>query len=228
MPQLAKIQIATLKSGAASIADPKRRKVVELALDLEGDQQITWQGGGNLSTFLDNSKSDRTPKTGKYISLVCWLWPIYVAWRCKVAKDKHLKDYKMMQDSAIGSAALLNNPVQPINPGDRPHFTFGGRDESAMGAAAFYRAATSGLGLGHPGDIVFYYRTGYDQPCHIAVQVSNAYVSSLWTVPNDSGGLMYMWPQAVASVDLAAEIVNGMGGRGTTVVTRHATPPWCL
>ncbi len=122
MPQLAKIQIATLKSGAAHIADPKRRKVVELALDLEGDRQITWQGGGNLSTFLDNSKSDRTPKTGKYISLVCWLWPIYVAWRCKVAKDKHLKDYTMMgaaeRPSRPGTrrprGACRNRPGRPV------------------------------------------------------------------------------------------------------------------
>jgi hypothetical protein len=223
MPQLSTLQLNVLKAGAANIGDGKRKKVVTLALNLEGDQQITWQGGGNLNNFLDNSKSDRTPKTGRFISLVCWLWPIYVAWRAKVAKDQHLRDYKMRQDVSVGTAALLNNPVADPTK-NRPVFAFGGRDESAMGAAAFYRAAVSQLGLGNPGDIVFYYRTGYEQPCHIAIQVDNAHVSSLWTVPYDSNGIMFMWPQAVASVDLAAAIVTGVGGGA--VVTRHSPPPW--
>lgn len=221
MPQFSTQEIAQLVTGADAITDANRKKVVKLALALEGDPQITWQGGGNLNNFLDNSKSDRTPKPGKYIQLVCWLWPIYVAWRCKVAKDTHLRDYKMRQDAAVGTAALLHNPVATK---DRPKFTFGGRDESAMGAAAFYRAAFSKLGLGHPGDIVFYYRSGYEQPCHIAIQVDNAHVSSLWTVPRDAKGLDFMWPQVVASVDLASEIAIGVGGG--TVETRHQTPPW--
>jgi hypothetical protein len=227
MPQLSTEEIARLVTGADAITDDNRKKIVKLALALEGNQWITWQGGGNLNNFLDNSKSDRTPKTGTYIQLVCWLWPIYVAWRCKVAKDKHLADYKMRQDAAVGTAALLHHPVATAATATqkaRPKFTFGGRDESAMGAAAFYRAGISTLGLGLPGDIVFYYRSGYEQPCHIAIQVDNAYVSSLWTVPRDAKGLDFMWPQAVASVDLAAEIAVGVGGG--TVETRHQTPPW--
>src|SRR4051812_19518901 len=111
MPQLSTQEIAQLVTGADAITDGNRKKIVKLALALESNQQITWQGGGNLNNFLDNSKSDRTPKTGKYIQLVCWLWPIYVAWRCKVAKDKHLKDYKMRQDVAVGTSALLHHPV---------------------------------------------------------------------------------------------------------------------
>lgn len=114
----------------------------------------------NLENFLNNSRKDRTPKPNTYIQMVCWLWPIYLAWRSKVATDQHLKKYCATQEAAIGTAALLNQPGV---------MSFGGRDESAMGAAAFYRAAISTQGLGNPGDIVFYYRSGYEQPCHVAV-----------------------------------------------------------
>jgi len=216
MPQLTADQIAAIRTNAENIADANRKKVVLLALDLEGNDQVTWQGGGNLENFLSNSKSNRTPKNGVYISLVCWLWPIYVAWRCKVAKKEHLNKYRMTQQAAIGTANLLHQPGV---------MTFGGRDESAMGAAAFYQAAISSPGLGVPGDIVFYYRSGYEQPCHIAIQVSTTQVSSLWTVPRDANGIDFMWPQVVASTDLATEIRLGLGGGGT-VDTRHRQPPW--
>ena len=227
MPQMTALAVAGLMTGANGIADAKRKKVVKMALTLEGDAQVNWQGGGNLNNFIDNSKSDRTPKTGKFIQMVCWLWPIYLAWRTKVATETHLKAYRMTQDAAMFTAGVLHHPVAtPKTDTDRaqPAFTFGSRDESAMGAAAFYRAGASSLGLGLPGDIVMYYRAGYEQPCHIAVQVSNAHVSSLWTVPRDANGIDYNMPQAVANVDLEAAISTG--ANGAIVTTRHSAPPW--
>lgn len=194
------------------------RKTVGLAVELDGNDRIKWGTFGTTGIFTDYAKSNRSPVDGRTLEMVCWLWPIYLAWRAGVAKDVLLEEFDRACISTMGAGSLLTKS------GGGSYDAFGTRDESAMAAAAFYRASLSTQGLGSPGDTVFYFRQGYDQPCHVAIQVSNSQVSSLWNVPRDAGGKYYWHPQVLDnSVLLNCISVENNGAQSSC---RSARPPW--
>jgi hypothetical protein len=212
---LSSVDKQTILTGVANAA-AYIKKTVTLAVELDGAENIKWGTMGSTNIFTDYAKRDRSPTDGRTLEMVCWLWPIYLAWRTQVAKDAHLQDFDRNTIASIGAGQKLTDAGK--------YAAFGSRDESAMAAAAFYRASLSTQGLGSVGDIVFYYRQGYDQPCHIAIQVSNTKVSSLWNVPRDAQGHYYWNPQTIDN----AVLLNCISTENNGAVSecRSGRPPW--
>jgi hypothetical protein len=191
-------------------SDAKIKKVIESAFKLVGT--CMWSPQSNIDLAKWKLEPTADPKTA--VQMVCWLAPIYIAYKAGVATEATIKTWN---DGLVKKMKEFEK--SPI------------RSESNYAQAeAFFKSSTAKPGTtGNPGDIVFFYRNIHRSnpelakySIHYAMQITGNMVVSLWNVPND-----YSHIQMCSIPTLVDEIKKDTADPSKAQVTvKFAKAPW--
>ena len=186
-------------------------KTIEMGRSLTG--KLIWAPSG-LTAEWQKKKADHSVHATA--AMVCWLAPLYVAYQAGVVDKAWLQKYDkiVMQVMPLGGMRVDVEKGTHVDKARAAH----------MGAEAFYRSnfwtvlPTNPKPAVAPGEMVYFFRPGYDHAVHYALCTKTPNVLSLWSEPNGINNLQECTIEALRDV-----IMDQHGG---PVTLKKSPVPW--